>query len=64
MQSEKVKFARRHLYRVAAVGAAALLAKTVLPKPAKACTTPGIGNNPLHIGVDICRPLLALHRFH
>ena len=41
MQSEKVKFARRHLYRVAAVGAAALLAKTVLPKPAKAvtCTT-------------------------
>jgi hypothetical protein len=36
MQSEKVKFARRHLYRVAAVGAAALLAKTVRPTPAKA----------------------------
>ena len=40
MQSENLKFARRHLYRVAAVGAAALLAKTVLPKRAKACPDP------------------------
>ena len=42
MQSEKLKFARRHLFRVAAVGAAAVIAKTMMkPKPAKAlCGVP------------------------
>ena len=64
MQSEKLKFARRHLYQLAAVGAAALLAKTVLPKPAKAvvkCTTASavspsnpLGLNPTGAGDPDC----------
>jgi hypothetical protein len=32
----KAQFARRHLYKLVAVGAAALLAKTAMPTPAKA----------------------------
>ena len=36
MQSEKVKFARRHLYGLAAIGAAAVIARAMRPTPAQA----------------------------